>query len=204
MGHHRRGPRHAANPLTGVYSGGDAARGGSTAIRAAGDGKAAAHEIVGDMNLSSDEIARMVASAGHYTNLGAAPQTILEKIELADGIVEFIVHSPAAGRQRRAGQFVRVLPWPNGELIPLTLADWDAKAGTICLVVQAMGTSSIEINRMAVGDAFTGIAGPLGRPSDLHRYEGNQTKWYLRRAASACRRFTQSCGNICAWATTSL
>ena len=161
--------------LTGVYSGGDAARGGSTAIRAAGDGKAAAHEIVGDMNLSSDEIARMVASAGHYTNLGAAPQTILEKIDLADGIVEFIVHSPLVASAARAGQFVRVLPWPNGELIPLTLADWDAKAGTICLVVQAMGTSSIEINRMAVGDAFTGIAGPLGRPSDLHRYEGNQT-----------------------------
>ena len=161
--------------LSGVYSGGDAARGGSTAIRAAGDGKAAAHEIVGDMNLSPDEIAKMVASAGHYTNLGAAPQTILEKIDLADGIVEFIVHSPLVASAARAGQFVRVLPWPNGELIPLTLADWDAKAGTICLVVQTMGTSSIEINRMAVGDAFTGIAGPLGRPSDLHRYEGNQT-----------------------------
>ena len=161
--------------LTGVYSGGDAARGGSTAIRAAGDGKAAAHEIVGEMNLSSDEIARMVTSAEHYSQLGSAPQTILEKIELADGIVEFIVHSPLVASAARAGQFVRVLPWPNGELIPLTLADWDAKAGTICLVVQAMGTSSIEINRMAVGDAFTGIAGPLGRPSDLHRYEGNQT-----------------------------
>ena len=156
--------------LAGVYSGGDAARGGSTAIRAAGDGKAAAHEIVGDMNLSPDEVAKMVASAEHYSNLGSAPQTILEKIELADGIVEFIVHSPLVASAARAGQFVRVLPWPNGELIPLTLADWDAKAGTICLVVQAMGTSSIEINRMAVGDAFTGIAGPLGRPSDLHRY----------------------------------
>jgi glutamate synthase (NADPH/NADH) small chain len=34
-----------------------------------------------------------------------------------------------------------------------------------------MGTSSIEINRMKVGDAFTGIAGPLGRPSELHRYD---------------------------------
>ena len=161
--------------LAGVYSGGDAARGGSTAIRAAGDGKAAAHEIVGDMNLSPDEVAKMVASAEHYSNLGSAPQTILEKIELAEGIVEFIVHSPLVASAARAGQFVRVLPWPNGELIPLTLADWDAKAGTICLVVQAMGTSSIEINRMAVGDAFTGIAGPLGRPSDLHRYEGKQT-----------------------------
>jgi glutamate synthase (NADPH/NADH) small chain len=161
--------------LDGVYSGGDAARGGSTAIRAAGDGQTAAREIVGDMDLAPEEIARMVASAGHYTHLGSAPQTIVEKIELAGGIVEFIVHSPLVAAAARAGQFVRVLGWPNGELIPLTLADWDAKAGTICLVIQGMGTSSIEMNRMKVGDSFAGIAGPLGLPSDLHRYEGNKT-----------------------------
>ena len=161
--------------LSGVYSGGDAARGGSTAIRAAGDGQAAAREIVGEMNLTPEQIRAMVLGADHYTQLGAAPQTILEKVELAGGIVEFIVHSPLVAKAARAGQFVRVLGWPNGELIPLTLADWDADAGTICLVIQGMGTSSIEMNRMKVGDSFAGIAGPLGRPSDLHRYEGQQT-----------------------------
>jgi glutamate synthase (NADPH) small chain len=161
--------------LEGVYSGGDATRGGSTAIRAAGDGQAAALEIVGDINLTADEIYTMVRAARYYTGLGAAPQTILEKIELADGIVEFIVHSPLVAKAAQAGQFVRVLPWEKGELIPLTLADWDAKKGTICLVVQAMGASSIAINKMNVGDAFTGIAGPLGLPSALHRYEGQQT-----------------------------
>ncbi len=161
--------------LAGVYSGGDAARGGSTAIRAAGDGQAAAREIVGDMNLSPDEVHKMVGAAGHYTQLAAAPQTIVDKIELAGGIVEFIVSSPLIASAARPGQFVRVLAWPNGELIPLTLADWDAKAGTICLVIQGMGTSSIEINKMAIGESFTGIAGPLGLPSDLHRYEGNKT-----------------------------
>ena len=161
--------------LEGVYSGGDATRGGSTAIRAAGDGQAAAREIVGDIHLTADEISTMVRAARYYTGLGAAPQTILEKIELANGIVEFIVHSPLVAKAAQAGQFVRVLPWEKGELIPLTLADWDAKKGTICLVVQAMGASSMAINRMSVGDAFTGIAGPLGLPSDLHRYEGQQT-----------------------------
>ncbi len=161
--------------LAGVYSGGDATRGGSTAIRAAGDGQAAAREIVGDINLTPGEIRTMVKGAQYYTGLGAAPQTILEKIELADGIVEFIVHSPLVARAAQAGQFVRVLPWEKGELIPLTLADWDASKGTICLVVQAMGSSSIAINKMNVGDAFTGIAGPLGLPSALHRYEGQQT-----------------------------
>jgi len=161
--------------LEGVYSGGDAARGGSTAVRAAGDGQAAARAIVGEMNLSPEQVRSMVDSAGHYTHLGTAPQTIVEKIELADNIVEFIVHSPLVAKAARAGQFVRVLAWANGELIPLTLADWDTQKGTICLVVQALGTSSIAINKMAVGEAFTGIAGPLGLPSELHRYAGEQT-----------------------------
>jgi glutamate synthase (NADPH/NADH) small chain len=78
-------------------------------------------------------------------------------------------------RSARPGQFVRVLPRPDGELIPLTLADWDAEAGTICLVVQGVGTSSLEINDMAVGEAFTGIAGPLGQASDVHRHPDGST-----------------------------
>ena len=157
--------------LDGIYSGGDAARGGSTAIRAAGDGQAAAREIVGEIDLSPEAIARAVETANAYSELGATPQKILQKIDLAGGIVEFIVHAPLIAAAARAGQFVRVLAWPNGELIPLTLADWDAEAGTICLVVQGMGTTSLEINKMAVGEAFAGIAGPLGLASELHRHD---------------------------------
>ena len=107
----------------------------------------------------------------HDHRQGATPQTIIDKIELAGGIVEFIVKAPMIAKSARAGQFVRVLPWANGELIPLTLADWDVEAGTICLVVQGMGTSSIEINRMQEGDTFAGIAGPLGLASELHHYD---------------------------------
>ncbi|KIZ38976.1 MULTISPECIES: sulfide/dihydroorotate dehydrogenase-like FAD/NAD-binding protein [Rhodopseudomonas] len=158
-----------------VYTGGDAARGGSTAIRAAGDGQAAAREIVGEIPFSAAEITAMVAKAARYTELGQLKPTIVDKIELAGGIVEFVVRAPMVAKAARPGQFVRVLPWDKGELIPLTLADWDAEKGTIDLVVQGMGTSSLEINRMAIGDAFSGIAGPLGRASELHRYEGNQT-----------------------------
>ncbi|HEY3548336.1 MAG TPA: FAD-dependent oxidoreductase, partial [Propionicimonas sp.] len=161
--------------LAGVFTGGDAARGGSTAIRAAGDGQAAAREIVGTIDVDAPTIRTMVRTAKAYSDLGATAQTILRKVELSPGIQEFTVHSPVIARSAQAGQFVRVLPRPDGELIPLTLADWDAEAGTICLVVQAMGTSSIEINQMEVGDAFTGIAGPLGRPSDLHRYPDDAT-----------------------------
>ena len=118
-----------------------------------------------------------------YTDLGQAHQTILRKVELAGGIVEFTVHSPLIARAAEAGQFVRLLPTPKGELIPLTLADWDADAGTIDLVIQAMGASTIGINAMEVGEDFSGIAGPLGQPSRLHRYEARRDGGVRRRRA---------------------
>lgn len=161
--------------LSGVYTGGDAARGGSTAINAAGDGQAAAREIIGQVDLPMSQIKAMVASAKEYTSLGATAQRIVAKNHLADGIEEFTVYSPLVAHSARAGQFVRVLPWADGELIPLTIADWDAEAGTVCLAVQGVGTSSIEINQMSVGDSFAGIAGPLGRPSDIETYGSDQT-----------------------------
>jgi glutamate synthase (NADPH/NADH) small chain len=161
--------------VDGVFTGGDANRGGSTAIKAAGDGQAAARQIAGEIPFTLSEIKSLVASAERYTEQGQAPQKILERIELAEGIVELVVYSPLIAKAAQAGQFVRVLAWEQGELIPLTLADWDVEAGTIDLVIQGLGTSSMKINQMQVGDFFTGIAGPLGLPSQLHRYENGET-----------------------------
>ncbi|MCP3866805.1 MAG: sulfide/dihydroorotate dehydrogenase-like FAD/NAD-binding protein [Gammaproteobacteria bacterium] len=158
-----------------VYTGGDAARGGSTAIKAAGDGKEAAREIMGEVPFSPAEIRSLVADAERYTRLGKARQTVLEKNLLAESIVELVIHSPLIAKTAKAGQFVRVLAWEKGEFIPMTLADWDEEKGTITMVIQGLGSSSIHMNSMEVGDAFTGIAGPLGLPSQLHSYGLDQT-----------------------------
>jgi len=158
--------------IPGIYTGGDAARGGSTAIRAAGDGQAAAREIVRTMaTMDKADIANRVSRALTYTEVAAETPVIIAKTHLSAGIEEFEVRAPVIARSAKAGQFVRVLPTPNGELIPLTLADWNAEAGTITLVIQAMGTSTLKMNEMQVGEAFAGVAGPLGRPSELARYE---------------------------------
>lgn len=161
--------------LEGVYSGGDATRGGSTAINAAGDGQAAAREIIGDVDVPLADVQRMVAAARGYTDMAASDAVILAKRNLSPGIEELVVRAPVIARSAQAGQFVRVFPRLGGELIPLTLADWDAEAGTVCLVVQAMGVSSIEMNAMEPGDVLAGIAGPLGRPSQVHRYADDET-----------------------------
>ena len=161
--------------LQGVYSGGDAARGGSTAIRAAGDGQAAARAIAENHALPPADVADHVHRARRFVAAASAPARIVEKIPLAPGIVEFVVRAPLVARAARAGQFVRVLGWPTGELIPLTLADWDAAEGTITMVVQGMGTSTLKLNQLTAGDTLAGIAGPLGQPSAIHRYGDDQT-----------------------------
>lgn len=160
--------------LADIYTGGDAARGGSTAIMAAGDGQAAAREIA-RIAVDPDEVRARVKAADAYTKLAATEARIVRKVELAGGIVEFTVQAPMVARSARPGQFVRVLGWPTGELIPLTLADWDAQAGTVTLVIQGMGASTLRMNAMREGDAFTGIAGPLGLPSELHSYGPDET-----------------------------
>ena len=116
-----------------------------------------------------------MASAKTYSDLAASAPTIVQRVQLNDNIVELTVRAPMIARAAQAGQFVRVLGWPDGELVPLTLADWDAQAGTICLVIQGMGTSTRRMDQMEVGDSSAGIAGPLGGPSELHRYGDNET-----------------------------
>ncbi|MEF2509566.1 sulfide/dihydroorotate dehydrogenase-like FAD/NAD-binding protein [Vibrio mimicus] len=161
--------------LSGVYSGGDATRGGSTAIKAAGDGQAAAREIMGHLDFNAMEVKGLVAQASHYIELGQTPPQIVKRRQLTEEIVEFTITAPLIARSAKAGQFVRVLAYEKGELIPLTLADWDAEAGTIELVIQGLGTSSKLINQMQEGDHFEAIAGPLGQASHVVKHPDNQT-----------------------------
>ncbi|WP_019616119.1 sulfide/dihydroorotate dehydrogenase-like FAD/NAD-binding protein [Psychromonas ossibalaenae] len=153
--------------LSGIYSGGDAARGGSTAIKAAGDGQAAAKEIMKGLNFNAREINNLVERASRYTDLGQTPPEIIKRSQLADGIVEFTIKAPLIAQSAKAGQFVRVLADNKGELIPLTIADWNREDGTITLVIQGLGSSSKIINQMQQGDCFAAIAGPLGQASHI-------------------------------------
>jgi len=97
--------------------------------------------------------------------------TILAKRELGPSLKEYVVKAPLVARAARAGQFVVIRLHERGERIPLTLADWDAEAGTITLVVQEVGKTTRELGeRFGVGDAIRDIAGPLGEPSEIERY----------------------------------
>lgn len=75
-------------------------------------------------------------------------------------------------RARKPGHFVIVRCGEHGERIPLTIADADVKAGTITLVIQAVGDSTRKICALEAGDSLHDVVGPLGRPTAIQRHEG--------------------------------
>jgi len=97
--------------------------------------------------------------------------TILKKHALGPQVKEYAVKAPLVAKAAKAGQFVVVRLHKQGERIPLTLADWDPEEGTITLVVQEVGKTTRELGDcFEVGDAIQDVAGPLGEPSEIHRY----------------------------------
>jgi ferredoxin/flavodoxin---NADP+ reductase len=95
---------------------------------------------------------------------------ILEKQVLSDMTKLMIVEAPQVARKAQAGQFVIVLMHERGERIPLTIADYDRKAGTITLIFQQVGKSTMEMADMQVGDVFRAIVGPLGHPTEIKNF----------------------------------
>jgi sulfide dehydrogenase subunit beta len=93
---------------------------------------------------------------------------IIRREDLSDQTYLLEVEHPHMARVVRPGQFVVVMSHPEGERIPLTIADFDASRGTITLVVQAVGKTTKEMQRgLREGDHLHAVAGPMGRPSEL-------------------------------------
>ena len=94
---------------------------------------------------------------------------ILEKRCLASGIWLMKVGAPRVARAALPGQFVIVRADECGERVPLTIADFDAEAGSVTIVTQTIGVSTRKICALEVGDALADFAGPLGHPSEFVR-----------------------------------
>ena len=92
---------------------------------------------------------------------------VVEREQLSPNVVRLVVEAPRIAKVRRPGQFVIVRKGPGAERIPLTIADTDQAAGTITLMIQAIGASTTDLCELQVGDAITDVAGPLGQATEL-------------------------------------
>lgn len=96
--------------------------------------------------------------------------SILSKQQLAPKIYEMVVEAPRIARKAEPGQFVVVMSDEKGERIPLTIADFDRQQGTVTMVLMVVGTSSMKLARLEVGDSLYALIGPLGMASEIEDY----------------------------------
>jgi ferredoxin--NADP+ reductase len=94
---------------------------------------------------------------------------ILEVDEIAPAFKRYLIFEPVVASRHRAGQFVMVMLHDHSERIPLTIADSDAVCGTITLVVQEIGKTTMEMGTLVAGDEIT-VVGPLGKPTHIESW----------------------------------
>src|SRR5512141_505577 len=92
---------------------------------------------------------------------------VLARQQLSPNVTRLDVLAPRIAQIRQPGQFVIVHRGEGAERIPLTVADADPAAGTIALVIQAVGKSTRELVALKTGESIADIVGPLGKPTEL-------------------------------------
>jgi ferredoxin/flavodoxin---NADP+ reductase len=95
---------------------------------------------------------------------------IIEAKFLAPGIKRFVLEAPRIARKQKPGQFVILRIYEEGERIPVTIENSDAKRGTINIVVQSIGKTTHLLNSMNEGESILDVVGPLGKPSEIDRF----------------------------------
>ena len=95
---------------------------------------------------------------------------IVRKEQFSEKVFLFEVEAPLIAKSRKAGNFVIIRIGEKGERMPLTIADADIKKGTITLVVQKVGLSSIKLCNLNEGDYVTDVVGPLGNPTNIKKF----------------------------------
>src|SRR3974390_195335 len=93
--------------------------------------------------------------------------SIVAQPQLSPNVTRLDVIAPRIAQIRQPGQFIIVHRAEGAERIPLTIADADPTAGTIALVIQAVGKSTNELVSLEPGESIADIAGPLGKPTEL-------------------------------------
>ena len=95
---------------------------------------------------------------------------IVERQDLAPRIKLFKIEAREIARKAQPGQFIILRIDETGERIPLTIADFDAKQGTITIIFQEVGRTTNLLGAMNEGDFILDFAGPLGCASEIEKF----------------------------------
>lgn len=95
---------------------------------------------------------------------------ILSKEILSNVVKLMDIEAPHVARKAAAGQFVIVRIDEFGERIPLTIADYNREKGSITIIFQELGKSTMQLGKLNPGDSLASFAGPLGHPTEIANF----------------------------------
>ncbi len=87
---------------------------------------------------------------------------ILEKVRLNPTVTKMVISAPFVARKAEPGQFIIFRAHEGSERVPLTIADYDREKGTVTIIYQIVGGSTMELDAMEAGESLCDFAGPLG------------------------------------------
>ena len=92
---------------------------------------------------------------------------ITEKVTLNPTVTKMVIEAPLIAKKAKPGQFIIVRPFEDSERIPLTVAGYDREAGTVDIIFQIVGGTTMELNSLKVGESVHDFVGPLGRATEV-------------------------------------
>jgi ferredoxin--NADP+ reductase len=92
---------------------------------------------------------------------------ILKKKILNVNTKLMVIDAPNVARKAEPGQFIILRVSEDGERIPLTIAEYDREKGTITIIFQEVGATTMALGQMNEGDCLHDFVGPLGIASEL-------------------------------------
>ena len=90
---------------------------------------------------------------------------IVRKEELNSSVTLLEIEAPFVAKKAQAGQFIIFRIDEMGERVPLTIAGYDREKGTVTIIFQKVGFSTISLGKLNEGDYIQDFVGPLGRPT---------------------------------------
>lgn len=96
---------------------------------------------------------------------------IVSKKTLSENVNEYTLFAPHVAKHCLAGQFIILRVDEAGERVPFTICDYSRKAGTVSILVQTVGFTTMKLAEKNAGDYICDFAGPLGKPTDLSEFK---------------------------------
>lgn len=92
--------------------------------------------------------------------------TIVRKENLNPTVTLMEISAPVVAAKAQPGQFIILRVDEDGERIPLTVADYDREKGTVTIIFQVVGGTTMALNKKEQGEAIHDFVGPLGKPTE--------------------------------------